>query len=167
MSVPPWSKWEIECQDRLGLRSTIGSGNKFYDPSDGVDPRAYNESDYRLMIDAKCTEAQSYRVQKKLMNQWVDKAQESGYRFALPVRLDNGGSPEDNSITDFVVVTFEDFLELVESYREKNDSNKQSKSRERRLSEDDLGFLTKVAEAIKAPAARSRLLSIMEKLEKK
>lgn len=167
MSVPPWSKWEIECQDRLGLRSTIGSGNKFYDPSDGVDPRSQSESDYRLMIDAKCTEAQSYRVQKKLMNQWVEKAQESGYRFALPVRLENGGSPEDNSITDFVVVTFEDFLELVESYRRKSEPKKRSKPKRHQLDEDDVEFLTKVAEAIKAPSARSKFLSIMEKLEKK
>lgn len=165
MTNPAWEKWEIECQDRLGLRSTVSSGSQFYDPSDGVDPRSHNESDYLLMIDAKCTESQSYRVQKKLMNQWVEKARMGGYRFALPIRLDNGGSPDDHDITDFAVITFEDFLELVESYREKNDK-KPAKSKKSKLDEDDMEFVSKIAEAIKPAKARARFLDILERLEK-
>lgn len=161
----PWIKWEVECQDRLGLRSTIGSGNQFYDPSDGVDPRHHSESDYLLMIDAKCTESQSFRVSKKLMNQWIKKAKESGYRFALPVRVDNGGSPDDNDVTDFAVLTFEDFVELVETYREKQDK-KPAKKNKKIFTEDDIEFVGKIAEALKPAKARSRFLDIVERMEK-
>lgn len=161
----PWERWEVECQDRLGLRSTVSSGSQFYDPSDGVDPRDHTDSDFLLMVDAKCTEAQSYRVQQRFMTQWVEKARQAGYRFALPVRMNNGESSVNNDVTDFVVVTFEDFLELVESYRAKQDK-KPSKSKKPRLTEDELQLLTKVAEAIKAPKARSMFLAIVEKMEK-
>lgn len=161
----PWERWEVECQDRLGLRSTVSSGSQFYDPSDGVDPRDHTDSDFLLMVDAKCTEAQSYRVQQRFMAQWVEKARKAGYRFALPVRMNNGESNASSDITDFVVVTFEDFLELVESYRSKNDTKKKSPKKSR-LSEDELQLLSKVAEAIKPAAARSRFLAIVDKMEK-
>ena len=160
----PWVKWEIEVQDRLGLRSTISSGNTFYDPSDGVDTRDHTDSDFLLMVDAKCTESQSYRVQQKFMNQWVTKAQEAGFRFALPVRMNNGEDGSAGDITDFAVITFEDFLELVESYREKND--KKPKVKKRVFTEDDIQLLTKVAEAIKEPKVRSMFLTIVDKAEK-
>lgn len=112
----PWERWEEDVQDTLGLSSTIGSGNKFYDPSDGIDKLDYTQTDFRLMVDAKCTKHSSYRLEKELLSQWVEKSSSMGYRFALPVRFSDG----EGSDTDYVVCTLEDFSELVSRYREKD-----------------------------------------------
>lgn len=168
-TTPPWEIWEIEVQDRLGLRSTIASGNKFYDPSDGVDKRDHTESDYLLMVDAKCTEGISYRFTKRMMSQGVEKARQMGYRFALPVRLENGGEEGSVETTDYVVTTFDDFLELVESYRKLEDlrikAKSQKKTKKRILNEDDQQFLDKIVKALN-PAGRTRLLEILKKIDK-
>lgn len=163
--VKPWHAWEVEVQDRLGLRSTIASGNKFYDPSDGVDVREAKDIDFRVMVDAKCTEGISFRFTKRLMSQWVRKAQEMGFRFALPVRLTNGEVEEgSDEITDYVVITFEDYLELVESYREKNTKTVEEPTQV--VSDEDIELLEKIAGALK-PKMKSRLYEIIEKVDKK
>lgn len=162
----PWEEWEILVQERLGLRSTVGSGNQFYDPSDGIDKLDHTETDFRVMVDSKCTESSSYRVQIRLLNQWVRKARELGYRFALPVRLLNGGEPDDDQITDFVTITFEDYIELVESYREREvEKRAKPKPPPKKVifTEEDMSFLTKIGSAIKNLEVRTKFLTIIEK----
>lgn len=110
-----WEPWERAVNKALGLKATIASGSKAYDPGDGVDRRHHNETDYAIQVDAKYTEKASFPVNSKLMRQWTQRASEAGKRFVLAVRLVDGGGLE---VHDYVVVPFQDYLELLERYRE-------------------------------------------------
>lgn len=110
-----WEAWERYSNRALGLRATIASGNKAYDPGDGVDRRHHTETDYALMVDAKYTEKKSFSLVAKTMDFYVRRAAEAGKRFVLAVRLvDNGGSV----VHDYVVVPLQDYVALLETYRE-------------------------------------------------
>lgn len=117
MQKPDWKVWEEDVQNQLHLRSTISSGNKFYDPSDGVTPGHPSEQEsYPLMVDAKSTVQKSYSMSRNFLKDWKDKATEHSQSFALPVRFIEGNS----RYSDWVVVPFEDYVELVRSYRKHN-----------------------------------------------
>lgn len=105
--LPAWARWESVVQQALGLKSTIGSGNQFHDPSDGRTAEHYTEHPRPLMVDAKHTELKSYTLTKKDLGQWVKKAALFGCRFGLPIRFES-----DGSIEDYIVVPFEDYEEL-------------------------------------------------------
>lgn len=109
-----WEEHEKAIQRLLGLDSTIASGAKFHDPGDAVDHRHPSESDFRILADAKYTEKGSYSVNLKFLRQMTDKAMELGKRFILPIRM----WPNTEQLPhDYVVVTLDDFAELLEKSR--------------------------------------------------
>jgi hypothetical protein len=110
-----WEAWERYVNAALRLDSTIASGSKNYDPGDGVDRRHHSETGYALMADAKYTERKSFSVSAKLMGQYVRRAAEMGKRFVLPVRLVDSGTKE---VHDYIVVPLQDYVVLLETYRE-------------------------------------------------
>lgn len=108
MAKEPWEIWEDDVNNSLNLRGTISSGSKFYDIGDGVGTDF--DSQFRLMVDAKCTKSSSYSLKHKLLDDWLLKSREKGTVFALPVRFNNG----KGNNTDFVVLSFDDFVEIIE-----------------------------------------------------
>lgn len=104
-----WERWESEAQVQLGLHAQPGSGNQWHRPSDGVSSGHYTEVPWPLMIDCKHTGRKSYSVVRKFMDQWLDKALASGKHFALPIRFET----PDEGHSDFVVITMDDYVELV------------------------------------------------------
>lgn len=107
---PGWNVWEAEVNDALGLTSTSGSGSQWHDKGDG-----YTDDDvYPLQVDAKYTEAVSLSVNAKKIGQWAKQAAESGRNFALPIRFWSRGALHPD---DYVVIPFDDYVELVKKYR--------------------------------------------------
>lgn len=113
-----WEAWERYVNRVLGLDSTVASGSQAHDPGDGVDRRHHSETEYALMADAKYTERKSFSVNARLMSQYVRRAAEFGKRFILPVRLVDKAN---NEVHDFVVVPLQDYLTLLELWREVGD----------------------------------------------
>lgn len=109
-----WEAWEAYVNKALTLDGTVASGNQAHDVGDGVDRRHRRETDYALMVDAKYTEQKSFSVNAKLLSQYVRRAAEAGKSFALPVRLVDKVTRD---VKDFVVVPFEDYRMLLETYR--------------------------------------------------
>ncbi len=110
-----WAAWEAHVNRLLGLDSTVASGSQAHDPGDGVDRRHHHETDYALMADAKYTEQKSFSVNAKLLGQYVRRAAEAGKSFVLPVRLVDSSTKH---VHDYVVVPLQDYVMLLESYRE-------------------------------------------------
>jgi len=107
-----WRPWESYVNLRLGLDPTVASGSQFYDKGDGVDR---GRGDWAYQVDAKYTDKASFSVKSKEMNQWVTRARMAGKRFALAVRVWGRGFVQPS---DYVVLPFEDFVELLEKARE-------------------------------------------------
>lgn len=105
-----WENFEQKVQDTLGLEPTITSGNKWYDISDGVHR---DQNPYRVMVDAKFTEASSYTLQAKFLQEWHQEAAKLGYKFALPIKL-SGSRATPN---EWVAIPLDDYAELVETIR--------------------------------------------------
>ena len=57
-----WQEHERYVCSLLSLDLTNCSGNKFYDPGDGVDRSHYTQNDFALIIDAKCTTKKSFSL---------------------------------------------------------------------------------------------------------
>ena len=110
-----WEAWERYANAALGLTATIASGNKPYDPGDGVDRRHHSETEYAIQVDAKYTEKNSFSLVAKTMDFYVRRAAEAGKRFVLAVRLVDGGG---SVVHDYVVVPLQDYVVLLETYRE-------------------------------------------------
>ena len=104
-----WQSHEEDVQKLLGLDSTICSGNKFYDPGDGVDRSHPDQNSFALIIDAKCTTAKSFSVKAEFLKEWEEKAAMLGKRFAMPIRFEGL-----NSKQDYILLTLNDFAELME-----------------------------------------------------
>jgi hypothetical protein len=109
MKKSGWQVHEEYVQNLLGLDSTICSGNKFYDPGDGVDREHPSQKAFPLIIDAKCTKAKSYSVKAEFLKEWEEKAAMLGKRFAMPIRFEPS--------QDYVLLTLNDFAELLELAR--------------------------------------------------
>jgi hypothetical protein len=103
----PWEAFEAYVARVFGLRQTIASGSKFYDPGDAVGDR---HDVFPLWADAKCTEAKSFSLKARELADWTGRAQESGRRFILPLRFHSVVGRH----ADYVVVGLEDFSELLE-----------------------------------------------------
>ncbi len=114
MSKRGWEDHEAFIQGLFGLRGTVCSGNKWYDPGDAVDGQHPTDSPFPIFADCKYTEAASYSVKAKEMAQWSTRAEEMGKRFILPIRLWPKGAA---SPQDWVVLNVHDFAELLEAYR--------------------------------------------------
>lgn len=115
---PAWERFEHHTQEILKLRGTPGSGNQWHDPSDGV---SRVDDPYKVMVDCKYTDKASYSLSQAFLAQWWSKATMAGNRFALPVRF--GGdlvyAEHRSAPKDWVVITLDDYAELVETAREK------------------------------------------------
>jgi hypothetical protein len=110
-----WKAFETHACTVLGLQPTIASGSQWHDPGDGVDRRHHSETDFALLIDAKYTESNSFSVNAAKLFEWVQRAQEMGRRFAMPIRLlpKWADFPED-----YVVLRLDDLGELLDKLRE-------------------------------------------------
>ena len=98
--------------ERLGLRRTISSGNKHFDPGDAVSTD--RNDPFPLYADAKCTSANSFSLKAYELRQFTERAIEVGRRFIMPIRFWSPGSQHE----DYVVIGFNDFQDLIERYRE-------------------------------------------------
>jgi len=105
---PTWEYWENYVNTELGLSATAASGSQWYEKGDGVDP---SDSEYAYQVDAKFTEKASRSVSVKEWTQLSNLARMAGKKFALPLRLWPRGTIAP---TDLVVISFEDFADLVE-----------------------------------------------------
>lgn len=106
----PWEQFESDVAQRLGLRRTISSGNKFYDPGDAVSTR---DDPFPLFADAKCTTAKSFSLKSHELRQYTERALHQGQHMILPVRFHSPVGYHE----DYVVSVFEDFQELLERVR--------------------------------------------------
>lgn len=108
---PAWEQFEHGVQELLDLRSTPGSGNQWYDVSDG---RSRPEDPYKLMVDCKYTERSNFNLNGSVLNGWWDKATGAGFHFALPVHL---GGTNVGRQKQWVTITLDDYAELVDNTR--------------------------------------------------
>jgi hypothetical protein len=105
--VHGWAGWETHVNTELGLTATAGSGNQWYEKGDGIDK---SDSEWAYQVDAKFTDKASRSVSIKEFTQLAMQAAMQGKKFALPIRLWPRGKLQP---VDLVVITFEDFVELV------------------------------------------------------
>lgn len=151
-----WEAWEAIVNRLLGLDGTVTSGNKWYDPGDGVDRSHYTEEDFPLIVDAKYTEAASFVVSQKTLFQWVKKAEEMGKRFILAVRIwpKELANPED-----YIVISFDDFVELREAYKDLKAKKQHG------LTDNDIAFLDLLAKNLMQVQLKLKMVSIVGKLK--
>lgn len=107
-SQPGWEVWEKRVNEDLGLTPTAASGSQWYQKGDGVDP---SDSEHAYQVDAKYTEKASRSIGYKEFKQLANQAAFAGKKFALPIRIWPRGQV---SPADLAVITFEDFVDLVE-----------------------------------------------------
>lgn len=112
-----WQAHEEYVQKLLNLDSTICSGNKFYDPGDGVDRSHPAQNSFALIVDAKCTTAKSFSLKAEFLREWEEKAAMLGKRFAMPIRFEPLADPDDKQ--DYVLLSLNDFAELLEMARDR------------------------------------------------
>lgn len=111
MKLRGWRAHEEYVQKLLGLDSTICSGNKFYDPGDGVDRSHPSENSFALMVDAKCTTAKSFSIKRDFLREWSEKSAMFGKRFAMPIRFE--GLMDSDQKEDYILLSLNDFAELI------------------------------------------------------
>lgn len=98
--------------DLIGGRIPRGSGNQWRDKLDGK----HDASDpFAFAWDAKSTRKGSYSVSKKLWAKITEEA--DGLRPALPIRFYED-SPKLKAELDLVVLTLDDFAEMLEALRD-------------------------------------------------
>lgn len=106
-----WESFEVRVRNLFGLRSTIGSGSKFYDQGDGVS--APGEK-FPIYVEAKYTETESYSIKRRDYLQWRDQATLGGARnLLLAIRI---WPRREGKPTDLVVMDMTDAQELIRSY---------------------------------------------------
>lgn len=109
---PQWEQWEEEIQNRWGLSSTVCSGNQFHDPGDAVS-RGTPYDHFRLMVDCKYTDKQSFSLRARTLKQWLTTGMSRGKISILAIRF----SGKSDTPTDWVVLSLDDFEELWEKAR--------------------------------------------------
>lgn len=104
-----WESHEADIQEMFGLRSTIASGNKWYDQGDGVTPG--RGTAFPLYVDGKYTETLGYRVTTAELAKYENAAASLGKRLVLALRM----WPKRNAAPlDYVVLSAHDFKELLD-----------------------------------------------------
>lgn len=116
-TVLGWAAWEAEVNVALGISATIASGSQPHDPGDGVDRRHHHQTDYALQVDAKHTVKGSYSVNRRFMRESWERATNAGKAFALPIRFADAEKGVGQA-EDYVVIPFNDYLGLLQAYRE-------------------------------------------------
>ena len=109
---PKWQRHEREVRELLGLDATITSGNKWFDPSDGI--TRGRDLPFQMYCDCKCTEKHSFSLKLADLYQLQDRAAEMGKRFIMPIRFHPAVGPQD-----YVVLGLHDFAELLDLVQEK------------------------------------------------
>ena len=107
-----WQQHEKDVAELLGLSLTSCSGNKWYDPGDGV---TRGPSSFPLYAECKCTEKLSYPLRLAMLNDLQMQAAALGRRMVLPVRF----VPPFVGAQDYVVLGLHDFAELLDLVQEK------------------------------------------------
>lgn len=110
-ATPGWSAWESYVNERLGLSSTAGSGNQWFEKGDGVDK---SDSEYAFQVESKYTEGVGFRV-SRVVSDYAMQAAMAGKKFALCVRIWGRGQKQP---ADYAVIPFEVFVDLVERAKE-------------------------------------------------
>lgn len=113
-----WKEHERYICSLLDLDQTCCSGNKFYDPGDGVDRSHPNQNSFALIVDAKCTTAASFSLKLAFLKEWEEKAASLGKRFAMPIRFEP--LIDFDAKHDYVLLTLNDFAELLELARDRH-----------------------------------------------
>lgn len=107
MKTPGWAQFEVEVNALFGLRATITSGNKFFDPGDGVTPGPGDG----YFADAKYSERVSHSLKVLDLDSWRERAALAGKRFIMPLRFWPRGFLKPS---DYVVLSLHDFVELTQ-----------------------------------------------------
>lgn len=126
MKTPDWERFEEHVQRVLKLSRTIASGSRHYDPGDAVNKKHYEDEEFRFIADAKCTSARVFTLQDKMLRQWVERARKDGKRFCLPLRF-------QTEMEDYVVLSLDDFAEMLVAANEKTETEKLDFSEEIRV----------------------------------
>lgn len=108
-AVKSWERHERDMQQMFGLDSTITSGNKFFDPGDGV--TRDREAPFPLYADCKCTEHSSISLKVLALRQYAIRATELGKRFIMPIRFH---IVAEDSHDDWVLIQAHDLAELID-----------------------------------------------------
>lgn len=111
---PNWPKHEADVRSWLGLSSTVGSGNKWHDVSDGTHKGHPLELVFPLMVDAKATRDKSYSFKRDFWKKWVTEAAKLGKTFMMPVRFEEDGQKD----VDVMVVDMDTFRDMYRVYRD-------------------------------------------------
>lgn len=158
VKTPQWEQFEQDVQEMLGLSSTIASGSKHYDQGDAVDKRHHSESSFRFIADAKHTAARVYQLEDEMLRQWVERARRMGRRFCLPIRFGRENK-------DYVVLTLNDFAELLEVARKSELVQERVNTTDW---QDDSDYLIDMATygSVESATERLFLLRLSEKLLK-
>lgn len=108
-----WEKHEKDVQERLELDSTIASGSKWYDIGDATSNTNHQDDNFPIVLDCKATEKKSYRLDRRLLEDWRKRAITQGKRFLLPIRFVNEGEEYD-----WCTLHLDDLAELLYLARE-------------------------------------------------
>jgi hypothetical protein len=103
-------------QIMFGLDATITSGNKFFDPGDGV--TRDREAPFPLYADCKCTSMASMSIRVLHLRQYAARAAELGKRFIMPIRFH---IVAEDSHDDWVLIQAHDLAELIDLVNAKDE----------------------------------------------
>lgn len=103
-----WQEFEHYVANLFGLDTTIASGSKFYDSGDAV--TRGRRHPWPLWADAKYTQAKSFSLKLKDLEDYTVRAIELGKRFILPLRFQE--TPW--VVADYVVMPLADFKEVYD-----------------------------------------------------
>jgi hypothetical protein len=106
-----WQRWEKDLAEALGAVTTIASGNRWFAKGDA---QTRNRGSWSWYIEARYTEARSYRLTAFELAQWREMATSLGKRMILGIRFSfrDGVGAED-----YVVLSLSDFEELLDARR--------------------------------------------------
>jgi hypothetical protein len=153
---------EAFVQGVLDLSATVASGNQFSDPSDGVHHIGKEHRKFPLMVDCKCTNSITYRIDHKFLLQWKKKTLEFGKIFALPLRFEKSeGKVEETN--DCIIIILDDFREILEAEHPQDVGAFQKVQDKRR--HDSLLFLEELARRITDEAIRSKAIKAVNILK--
>ena len=107
MTEPKWQRHEREVRELLGLDATITSGNKWFDPGDGI--TRGRRSPFPLYADCKCTEKHSFSLKLADLYHLQDRAADMGRRLIVPIRFHPAVGPQD-----YCLIGLHDFAELLD-----------------------------------------------------
>lgn len=113
MSKPGWENHEEDVAKIFGLRRTISSGNRFFDPGDAVSPDSTGP--FPIYAEAKYTEKDSFTLKRKDLRKYWELAFDTNKHLIMPIRFWPRGARMPD---DYVLLGLHDLQELIERYRD-------------------------------------------------